>query len=38
MLLAAKKDEEQCLRRLICEVNARGSHNDSHQERRVRFV
>ena len=38
MLLAAKKDEEQCLRRLICEVNARDSHNDSHHERSVRFV
>ena len=38
MLLAAKSDEEQCVRRLICEVNARGSHNDSHQERSVRFV
>ena len=38
MLLAAKSDEEQCVRRLICEVNARGSHSDSHQERSVRFV
>ena len=31
MLLAAKEDEEQCVRRLICEVSARDSENNNHQ-------
>lgn len=38
MLLAARADGEQCMKRLICEVSARERQDSSHKERSVRSI